>query len=285
MRLRLRRGWRVVLVLPVLAASLPSTADVGATPSMVVVAPGTYVMGSPDHEPGSRVDEVRHPVTITRPFLLAATEVTRRQWRDVMQSDPGRYPACDDCAVADVSWHDAVSFCNALSRREGLTPAYEIAGDAVTWRRDAGGYRLPTEAEWEYACRAGSTGPFGGGACLSAGDANYDGYHPPPGCPEGLNRGEPVEVGSFPPNPWGLHDMAGNVSEWCWDRYGDYPVEGAVDPNGPAEGERRVVRGGCWANFAAKCRAANRERQDPDGRWDMIGLRLARSLPDAGSPR
>ncbi len=245
---------------------------------MVLVRPGDFLMGSPASEPMGKVDEVQHPVVISRAFLLGAGEVTRAEWTAVMGETPGYFPGSPDCPVESVSWYDAVDFCNALSVAAGLEPAYARQGDLVNWRREADGFRLPTEAEWEYACRAGGAAAFHTGACLTADQANYNGYQPLPGCPEGLNRGEPVAARSFPSNSWGLHDMHGNVNEWCWDWYGDYPAGPATDPQGPDSGPFKVHRGGSWANFGAKCRSANRERIDPGARLDMIGLRLARNV-------
>jgi formylglycine-generating enzyme required for sulfatase activity len=254
---------------------------------MVLIQPGSFDMGSPPTEPKSRIDEKQHRVTISRPFMLAATEVTKAAWVAVMGRDPCYFPDCDDCPVERVSWFDAVNYCNALSAREGLGPAYRIDAGRVTWLADSDGFRLPTEAEWEYACRAGTSSAYSSGPCLTSEQANYNAYNPLPGCPEGLNRGETIPVASFPANAWGLHDMHGNISEWCWDRYADYADAPATDPTGPASGEERVVRGGCWANFGPKCRAANRESQNPAKALDMIGLRVARSIRrgDAGAAR
>ncbi|MFH2052177.1 MAG: formylglycine-generating enzyme family protein [bacterium] len=244
---------------------------------MILIRPGAFIMGSPGAEPLGKVDETQHPVVISRAYLLGAGEVTRAQWSAVMGSSPGYFQGCSDCPVESVSWYDAVDFCNALSAAAGLEPAYARQGDRVVWRPEAGGYRLPTEAEWEYACRAGTVTAYHTGACLAADQANYNGYHPLPGCPDGMNRGEPVPVRSLTANAWGLHDMHGNINEWCWDWYGDYPAGSVNDPRGPDTGQVKVHRGGCWANFAAKCRSANRERVDPDARLDMIGLRVARN--------
>jgi len=272
----------------ILAAAGPSArADTPPPPRMMLIQPGSFDMGSPPTEPLSKIDERQHRVTITRPFLLATTEVTKAAWVAVMGEDPCYFPGCGDCPVESMNWFDAVKFCNALSAREGLGPAYRIDGSNVTWLANAEGYRLPTEAEWEYACRAGSTSAYSSGPCLTSEQANYNAYNPLPGCPAGLNRGETIPVASFPPNAWGLYDMHGNINEWCWDWYEDYAADPATDPAGPAGGEEKVTRGGCWANFGPKCRAANRERQGPANAVDMIGLRVARSVhrADAGAGR
>ncbi|MBU8869941.1 MAG: formylglycine-generating enzyme family protein [Gemmatimonadales bacterium] len=237
-------------------------------------------MGSPAGERSSKVDEIQHRVSLTHAFELAITEVTQGLWQTVTGENPSYFANCDSCPVDRVSWLDAVGFCNAFSEREGLDPAYLINGENVHWIRSNNGFRLPTEAEWEYACRAGSLTAYSTGPCLSADQGNYNGYHPLGHCPSGMNRGEPIEVGRFPANDWGLRDMHGNIAEWCWDQYGDYMNERVNDPSGPLHSDlsqRRVFRGGCFINFAPKCRSAARQALDPHKRVDMLGLRLARS--------
>jgi formylglycine-generating enzyme required for sulfatase activity len=266
--------------LPAVAAPASRAASPGTAfpPGFVLIPAGAFLMGSPPDEPFARADETRREVTISRPFLLAAREVSRAEWRQATGESAGYFAACELCPVESISWFDAVRFCNLLSARDGLRPAYRIDGERVTWDTEADGYRLPTEAEWEYACRAGTRTPFSTGTCIASDQANFDGYHPPPGCPEGLFRGEPIPVGSLAANAWGLHDMHGNVEEWCWDWHAAYPVAGGQDPRGPAAGEKRVARGGSWARFAVKCRAAHREKRDPRQSLDTVGLRLARSV-------
>ena len=237
-------------------------------------------MGGPEANPErGAVQQPAHPVAITRPFYMAATEVTQRLWLEVMGSAPGYFTGCDDCPVEKVSWFDAIAFCNELSSREGLTPAYTIVGEEVIWLSEADGYRLPTEAEWEYACRAGTTSPFHTGACLSADQANFNGYIPFAGCQEGMYRAEPVAVGSFAPNAWGLHDMHGNIYEWCWDWRQEYPRQRVNDPTGPDQGDLRTFRGGCWAADASRCCSATRQKIAPRARLDFLGFRLVRSVP------
>jgi formylglycine-generating enzyme required for sulfatase activity len=177
------------------------------------------------------------------PFELAAVPVTAGEYgRD------GRRPA------ESVSWFDAVRFCNERSLAEGHAPAYRIEGDEVSWERAAGGYRLPTEAEWEHACRAGTTGP-------RYGDLDEIGWY------RGNSGERPHDVGRKRPNAWGLHDMIGNVWDWCWDRY---------DPQ--VYGEYRVLRGGGWFDEHWSCRASVRRRSHPDLRIDDVGFRLARTV-------
>ena len=250
------------------------------SPRFISIPAGSFIMGSPETEHSSRVDETQHEVILTRPFLLASTEVTQGLWQTVTGENPSYFAPCDSCPVDRVSWLDAVEFCNAYSAKERLEPAYVINGQTVRWIRESNGFRLPTEAEWEYACRAGSRTTFAAGPCLLTEQGNYNGYHPLWRCPPGMNRGEPIEVGRLTANGWGLRDMHGNISEWCWDAYGDYPPGPVQDPTGLVDAgpeARRVFRGGCFINFGPKCRSANREALDPAKRLDMLGLRLARS--------
>jgi sulfatase modifying factor 1 len=185
----------------------------------------------------------------------------------VMGSNPSKFTACGaDCPVEHVSWCDAVVFANKLSSLEGLTPAYGNVSncDAVTWNRSANGYRLPTEAEWEYAARAGTRTPYAGGELDAVGW--YAG-----------NSGNTTHpVAQKLANAEGLYDMSGNVWEWTWDVYGAYG--GLVtDPTGASAGPGRVRRGGSWSDAPAKARAKFRGRLSPGNRLDSLGLRLART--------
>ena len=250
----------------------------GSWPSgeFVLIDPGSFTMGAPTAELGREPNEVQHDVTLTDGFYLAETEVTQAQWEAVMGTNPSHFSGCDDCPVEWVSWHDAVDYCNALSALEGLEPAYEVKCPYVNWDQSANGYRLPTEAEWEYACRAGSTTAFynGGITETQCSDPNLDqiGWY----C--GNSAWTTHEVGQKLPNAWGLYDMSGNVYEWCWDWRGDYPLGPVTDPVGPSSGNMRVMRGGSWGYTALQCRSAYRAQvPDIDGR--TVGLRPARATP------
>jgi formylglycine-generating enzyme required for sulfatase activity len=196
----------------------------------------------------------------------------------------------------NVSWYDAIEYCNKRSEQEGLTPAYTIDKSQsdpnnqsnndklkwlVTWNQETNGYRLPTEAEWEYACRAGTTGPFNTGENITTDQANYDGNYPYNNNPTGMNRGGPTYLGSFEPNSWGLYDMHGNMWEWCWDWDGDYPrlyfENSMTNPVGPSSGKSRIRRGGSWADPARYLRSANRGGAYPSDRNFTLGCRLVRS--------
>ncbi len=229
----------------------------------VWIEPGSFMMGSPEDEAGRDDDEKQHLVTLTQGYYLMTTEVTQGQWRAVMGENPSYFKNCgDDCPVERVSWNDVQEFIRKLNAEEGTDK-----------------YRLPTEAEWEYACRAGTEKPFSFGECLSTDEANYDGNHPLSGCPKGEYRKTTVKVGSFSANAWGLHDMHGNVWEWCQDIYArDADSKYAREnPIYAGSGRARVIRGGSWNDYAGGCRSAYRYRRDPEYRDGYLGFRLART--------
>ncbi len=247
----------------------------------VYIEPGTFLMGSPSGESGRADDEQQHRVTLTHGFYLGITEVTQGRWRSIVGNDPSYFKHCgDDCPVETVSWDDCQAFIQELNQREKTDK-----------------YRLPTEAEWEYACRAGTktelyTGAMkvlGGNNAPALGDialyggnscAEYQGAFDCSGWSErqyacslcGTNPGAGKK-----PNAWGLYDMLGNVWEWCQDRYGEYTSGHLTDPIGPSSGEDRVCRGGSWDSFALGCRAAARYGESPDWKDHLIGFRVARS--------
>ncbi|MDR2452880.1 MAG: formylglycine-generating enzyme family protein [Candidatus Accumulibacter sp.] len=245
----------------------------------VLIKGGTFVMGSPASEPERGRDEIQHRVTVSD-FHLARSEVTQREYAALMGSNPGEFRG-DDLPVENVTWFDALRYSNARSAREGLEPAYAIDGETVTWNRRANGYRLPTEAEWEYASRAGTTTPFHTGNAISDRQANFYNHYGynnnSSGRIIGGAKGSTASVKSFGSNSWGLFDMHGNVAEWCWDWYGEYDIAGRIDPAGPATGTYRVNRGGGWNDFPKHVRSAYRGAAPPGNRMFNVGFRLARN--------
>jgi len=231
----------------------------GVRMDFVWIPAGTFRMGSPASEKDRRDNEGPvHEVQITKGFWLGKYEVTQEQWQGVMGSNPSGFNGNSRLPVEQVSWNDIQGFIGKLR---------------------GPGYRLPTEAEWEYACRAGTTTPFNTGNCLSTSQANYNGNYPYSGCSKGEYRQKTTPVGSFAANAWGLHDMHGNVWEWCSDWYGEnyYASSPGVDPRGPSSGTARVLRGGSWDYYARYCRSAFRIRGTPDSRFSLIGFRLTRT--------
>ena len=267
------------IFLAVCLAAVPLMAQAGEPDDLVLVRGGTFIMGSPESEAQRERDETRHQVTILD-FRMATREVTRKEYRELMGTVPGASTEEDRLPVTDVSWHDAVKFCNARSLKEGLTPAYVFvdSDEGVVWNRDADGYRLPTEAEWEYACRAGTSTPFSTGGNITVDEANYYGTYPYNGGPGGRYRGRVVPAGSFPPTSWGLYDMHGNVWEWCWDRYGAYGETPVSNPSGATSGAYRINRGGGWNDFGRHLRSAYRAACPPSNSSFNLGFRLARNV-------
>ena len=210
----------------------------------VRIEPGTFRMGSPPTERERRGDEVAHPVTLTKPFLFATTEVTQAQWVRVMGSNPSHFRGNAAAPVERVSWFEVQEFIRRLNR---LTNGH---------------YRLPTEAEWEYACRAGSLAAYARGDGITTADANYDGRRT-------------AAVASYRPNAWGIYDMEGNVWEWCADEYCPYPPR-ATDPFQRCGSPYKVIRGGSWYFGADAARCATRYTHEPQLRGFSIGFRLAR---------
>ena len=230
---------------------------------MAAVPGGTFIMGSPETDPGYVSWEgPQHSVTLD-PFYIGIYTVTQQEYQAVMGNNPS-HTQTENYPVETVSWYAALEYCNALSKKHRLKSAYVIGGDEVTWNVTANGYRLPTEAEWEYACRAGTTAGYNTGDTITFADARFQ-------------AGEPAAVGIFAPNAWGLYDMHGNVYEWCWDWYGDYSGEPQTNPRGPESGARRVIRGGSAASDAEHLRSAERGRVEPSVRNVNLGFRVARN--------
>jgi formylglycine-generating enzyme required for sulfatase activity len=231
-----------------------------------LIPSGTFTMGSPVTEAGRDGDEAQYEVTLTRAFYCGKFEVTQAQWEAVMGSNPSRCQNAGPAApVERVSWDDCQEFLKRLCQMESVAE---------------GTYRLLTEAEWEYACRAGTQTPFCYGNDLDSTMANFAGAYPYGAGSKGITWGTALAVGSFRANAWGLYDMHGNVEEWCGDWYADACEGGPqTDPLGPASGEERVVRSGCWINSAGNLRSAFRRDSPPDFRLDHLGFRLARITP------
>lgn len=261
--------------------------------NFVLISGGTFEMGSPETENWRSEDETQHSVTVSD-FYMSQYELTQAEYAEVMGSNPSSFLG-DSLPVENVTWLDAVAYCNARSKAEGLTPVYSIDGQTVAWDCSADGYRLPTEAEWEYACRAGTTTPFNTETSISAEEANYYGHYPYEiegnyfaqenlTTKPGEYRQTTVEVDSFSPNAWGLYNMHGNVSEWVWDYYGAYNAQPQTDPTGAETGTLRVYRGGGWNDFAKNMRSAYRATLAEDKGSFNIGIRLVRNAADsAGS--
>lgn len=222
-----------------------------------LIPAGTFTMGSPSDEPGRGSDEIQHRVTLTQPFYMQATEVTLKQWEALMGSNTSVFGGCPTCPVVYVQWPDVQAFVVAMNK----------LGE--------GTYSLPTEAQWEYAARAGSTTAFYDGKITETGweyDPNLDaiGWYT-------YNSPENTQpVAGKAPNAWGLYDMSGNASEWCQDWYGSYPSSAVTDPKGPSSGSERVYRGGSFSDYAAICRSAARSQTGPYTWGEFLGFRLLR---------
>ena len=249
---------------------------------------GAFTMGSPENEPGRLDDEApRRLVTLSRDILVAVTELTLAQWEAVTGAKRIDDPTLDNHPVTNVSWYEAIDFCNDKSLDDGLTPAYVVHGggvlpDSVSWNPDADGWRLPTEAEWEALCRAGTATATSAGELRELGCRidpvlSYYGWT----C---ANAGVRRPVRARLPNPLGLYDVHGGVAEWCWDRYAAdaYAFLPDVDPTGPAADAYpdRIYRGGSFAAQAASARSATRGYLQP--RWGLttLGIRLVRNAPE-----
>ena len=255
------------------------------TDEFVFVKGGKFLMGSPKSENWRSDDETQHEVILSD-FYISKYEVTQAEYKSLMGENPSTFKG-DDLPVENVTWLDAVKFCNEKSKSENLTPVYKIEGSKVTWDLSANGYRLPTESEWEYSCRAGTTTPFNLEHSIGADEANFYGHYPYEieenyfsqhklSTKPGIYRGETVNVKSFTPNKLGLYQMHGNVAEWCWDIYAPYPDDLTENPTGTSTGTRRVNRGGGWNDFAKNMRSAYRAAAPQERKLFNVGFRLAR---------
>jgi formylglycine-generating enzyme required for sulfatase activity len=235
---------------------------------LVLVPPGSFWMGSPESEPDCYGNEwPLHAVGITRPFYIGVYPVTQYEYEAVVGHNPSYFHAGRGggpyLPVEQVSWADAFEFCARLT----ALPAERQAGRQ---------FRLPTEVEWEYACRAGTQTPFAFGTSLSSSEANFNGMYPYGGAPRGSYLRQTTRVGSYPANAFGLYDVHGQVWEWCADYYDDdyYQVSPTYDPQGPETGVRRSVRGGSWSYAARGCRSAVRYGYGPGVRNARFGFRV-----------
>jgi formylglycine-generating enzyme len=236
--------------------------------TFVLIPSGTFTMGSPTNEPHRGSSEVPHQVTISKPFYMQTTEVTVKQWHSIM----GRrmmvfQQGADNMPVTRVSWFDCMKFIKRLNKL------------------GQGKYRLPTEAEWEYAARAGTSTAYSWGNTINCEKAMYGNNSLKDDVCQlyyrsiGLQIDQPAPVKTYNPNPWGLYDMHGNVWEWCMDWYGDYKKNTVIDPTGPKSGNMRIRRGGSWFKYGYSCRSANRSFGHPATRYKTTGFRLVREIP------
>jgi uncharacterized protein (TIGR02996 family) len=237
------------------------------------IPPGIFWMGSPEEEPGRYDNEgPRHRVTLTRPFYLGVFPMTHQQFHELMalpRSDQTWSGSSrSDHPICDITWEEAQEVCQRLSA---------LAPEQAAGRR----YRLPTEAEWEYACRAGTLTPFYFGAMLSAEEANFNSAEPYGPVRPTPPVGGTTRVGSYPANPFGLYDLHGNVQEWCQDWFGPYTPEDQTDPTGLEQGETCLLRGGSWLVNGIRCRSARRNHYYPDSHHPNYGLRVVLELSPA----
>lgn len=235
--------------------------DLGSDVNMVMVfiPAGEFEMGSPLEELKRDDDEAQHRIKLTKPFYMGKFEVTQMQYRVIMTDNPSKFDG-DNLPVDNVNWYEAARFIKRLNDKTGLK------------------FRLPSEAEWEYACRAGTTTAFNTGTTIDSDFANYDATAPYADGIIGKELKRTNKVGSYPANAFGLYDMHGNVWEWCSDVYDKnyYKVTPTFDPTGPQEqeGGDRVIRGGAWNEKAHKCRSADRNNRSPKANQPIIGFRV-----------
>ncbi|MGF1580957.1 MAG: formylglycine-generating enzyme family protein [Gemmataceae bacterium] len=254
-RLAMEERLRELVLVEKLEPVMPRyTNEIGM--EFVWIPPGKFLMGSPEDEPERRDVELQHEVTLTKGFWLQTTAVTQKQWEQVMGNNPSEFRG-PELPVECVSWDDCQEFCQKLTERTDRPIV------------------LPTEAQWEYACRSGTTTPFWFGNTITTDQANYHGEYPYAGGETGEFRNRTVVVKSFPGNGWGLYEMHGNVWELCQDWYGAYAGGLRIDPTGPTQSRSRVFRGGSWDYNAGRCRSAIRRRVYPVVSYGRLGFRCA----------
>jgi len=252
----------------------------------VWIPPGTFTMGASfGEEHNSENEKPQRRVRLTKGFWMWQTEVTQGEYRAIMRANPSYFRRCGRrCPVERVRWHDALRFANRLSRKQGLERCFvcsrrrcrvkaKFRGKQYT---NCPGWRLPTEAEWEYAMRAGTTTPYYTGNCMTTRQANFNGKYPANNCPRGRYRRRTTPVKTFPPNPWKLYDMAGNVWEWIYDWHA--PYQDTVDPVGPDTGKYRIYRGNGYKSKGKYSRSANRGYDDQrPKKYKDVGFRVVRT--------
>ena len=233
----------------------------GVSLEMIKVKAGTFMMGSPGNDDGRSDDEKLHKVTLTQDYWLGKFPVTQAQFQAIMKYNPSHFGGSKR-PVETVDWDCARDFCVQLNKKfeDKLPEGYQ--------------FDLPTEAQWEYACRAGTTTAYFWGNSCTGTEANCAGYYPWGNTAKGPYLKRTTDVGTYEPNDWGFYDMHGNVWEWCRDWDGSYDGD-AIDPVGPSSGSNRVLRGGSWYDCAWCCRSAYRISDDPTGRDNFVGFRLA----------
>lgn len=254
--------------------------------NLILISGGTYSMGSPKKERQRQTDEVQHRVTVSS-FYVDPYEVTQSSYKRVMNTNPS-FTVGNNLPVENVTWYDAIEYCNKLSKMNGLTPVYTRTGNKVTWDRSANGYRLLTEAEWEYIARAGTTTIYNFGNQVHSDYVNFEGSYPylieenyvnhtNPDVVTGIVRGEPVDVNEFKPNAFGIYNTHGNVAEWCFDYYGNYDTQNTVNPAGATSGSLRINRGGSYNDFGKHLRSAYRSATNPIDADQNLGFRICRN--------
>jgi formylglycine-generating enzyme required for sulfatase activity len=240
--------------------------DYSVPANMLWIDGGSFRMGN------SKGEEDEQPVHVTHVsgFYMGKAEVTQKEYETIIGNNPSSMKG-DNLPVTNVSWFDVVEYCNKLSGKSGLTPAYSGSNDNISCNFTANGYRLPTEAEWEYAARGGNRDMF---SFAYAGGNTVDvlGWH------TGNSEQRSHEIATKQPNSLGLYDMSGNVWEWCWDWYSAYTLREATNPQGAARGENRVTRGGSWSSDASQLRSAYRNPATPASNYQDVGFRVIRPI-------
>ena len=277
----------LVMIMVLALAGLVSAESAGPVEDSFILLPGgTFLMGSPDTERQRQADETQHEVTIS-PFYVDPCEVRQSDYERVMGVNPSHFNGAN-LPVENVTWYDAIAYCNALSERVGLTPVYAMDGNNVTWNRSANGYRLLTEAEWEYAARAGTQTIFYDGDQVHSDRYNFEGsypflieenyvHHRDKTVVTSRYRGQTIDIDELAPNAFGLYNMLGNVSEWCFDYYGEYDPENIADPAGAVSGHLRINRGGSFIDFGKHLRCAYRSATNPIDPDQNLGFRVCRN--------